>query len=163
VHTNRSAQDNRQPERESADFSAGVNELSIGTNLGARGDVSLALGDEVRTSKERGETTRARRVRLNSSFTTPAGTGLVAALALVRTKPPTGSASLDTEERLELSQAIRLRTTAGAPDRGQAFLRFGRTTTRLAPPVAVFLPPAPLDMSLRQQWTLATGLNVRIF
>jgi hypothetical protein len=163
AHANRSTQDNRQPGRDSADFSAGINELTVGTNLGSRGDVSLALGDEVRTSKERDETTRARRVRLNSSFTTSAGTGLVAALGLVRTKPPTGSASVDTEERLELSQAIRLHATPGAPDRGQLFLRFGRTTTRLAPPDAVLLPPTPLDLSLRQQWTLATGLNLRIF
>ncbi|HEY6825202.1 MAG TPA: hypothetical protein VI259_00005, partial [Gemmatimonadaceae bacterium] len=163
LHANRSAQDNRQPGRESADFAAGVNELSVGTNLGARGDLSLDLGDEVRAAKERDETTRARRARLNSSLTTSAGTGIVAALALVRTRTPNGSASLDTEERLELSQAIRLRTATGAPDRGQAFLRFGRTTTRLAAPLAVLLPPASLDMSLRQQWTLATGLNVRIF
>jgi hypothetical protein len=163
LHANRSAQDNRQPGRENSDFSAGVNELSVGTNFGVRGDVSIALGDETRTSKERDETTRTRRVRLNSSLTSSAGTGVVAELALVRTRPPTGSASLDTEERLELSQAIRLRPTAGAPDRGQAFLRFGRTMTRLAPPTAVLLPPTPLDVSLRQQWTLSTGLNVRIF
>jgi len=163
LHANRSAQDNRQPGRETADFTAEVNELSVGTNLGARGDLSLDLGDEVRTAKERDETTHARRARLNSSLTTSAGTGIVAALALVRTRTPTGSASLDTEERLELSQAIRLRTATGAPDRGQAFLRFGRTTTRLPAPIAVLLPPTPLDMSLRQQWTLATGLNVRIF
>ena len=163
LHANRSAQDNRQPGRENADFTAQVNELSIGRNLGARGDLSLDLGDEVRTARERDETTRARRARLNSSFTTSAGTGIVAALALVRTRTTSGSASLDTEERLELSQAIRLRASAGAPDRGQAFLRFGRTTTRLAPPAAVLLPPTPLDLSLRQQWTLSTGLNVRIF
>lgn len=163
LHANRSAQDNRQQGRESADFTAAVDELSVGTSLGARGDVSLDLGDEIHTSKERDETTRARRVRLNASLTSPAGTGLVAALALVRTRPPTGSASLDTEERLELSQAIRLWTGTGGPDRGQVFVRYGRTTTRLAVPGAVLVPPEPLDLSLRQQWTLATGLNMRIF
>jgi len=163
LHANRSAQDNRQPGRDSADFSAAVNELSVGTNLGARGDVSLDLGDEIQTSKERAETTHARRARLNSSLTSPHGTGLVAALAVVHTRPPTGSASLDTEERLELSQAIRLWTGNGAPDRGQVFVRYARTLTRLATPTAILQSPAPLDLSLRQQWTLATGLNVRIF
>jgi hypothetical protein len=165
LHANRTTQDNRQQERENADFTAAVNELSVGTNLGAHGDVSLDLGEEVRTSRERAETTRARRARLNSALTSPGGTGLVAALALVRTHPPTGSASLDTEERLELSQAIRLWTGAGAPppDRGQVFLRYSRTTTRLAPPGAVLAPSGPFDLTLRQQWTLATGLNVRIF
>jgi len=163
LHGNRSAQDNRQPGRENADFSAAVNELSVGTNVGARGDVSLDLGDEIHRSRERDETTRARRARLNSSLTSPRGTGLLAAVALVRTQPPTGSAALDTEERLELSQAIRWWTGAGAPDRGQVFLRYSRTTTRLAPPAAALLPPAALDLSFRQQWTLATGLNMRIF
>lgn len=163
LHANRSSQDNREQARENADFTAGVDELSVGTSVGARGDVSLDLGDETRTSKERGETTRARRVRLNSSLTSSAGTGVLAAMALIRTRQPTGSASLDTEERLELSQAIRLWTGAGTPDRGQLFVRYARTTTRLPLPGAVLAPPAPVDLSLRQQWTLATGLNVRIF
>ena len=163
LHANRSVQDNRQDGRNAADFSAGVNELSVGTSLGARGDVSVDLGDEVHTSKEHDEMTRARRVRLNSSLTSRRGTGVLAALALVRTRPPSGSASLETEERLELSQAIRLWTGAGATDRGQVFLRYARTTTRLAPPGAVLAPAVPLDLSLRQQWSLATGLNVRIF
>ena len=163
LHANRSFQDNRQPGRELADFTSGVNELSLGRSVGPRGDLSIDVGSEYQTSRERRETTRTRRLRLNSSLTPGVGPGLVASVSLVRTSPPTGAASLNTEERLELSQSLRFLPGGGAAERGQAFVRYARTTTRLAPPGALLATASPLDLSLRQQWSLSSGLNLRVF
>ena len=56
LHVNAANQDNRQPTRENADFDSGVLGLSVGRALGTRGDVSLDLGNEYQTARERDET-----------------------------------------------------------------------------------------------------------
>ena len=160
AHASRAAQDNRQALREHADFDGGVRALSLGTSLGSRGDVSLDLGDEYLLAKERDERTYTRRVTFNSSLTPRSGTGVVAALSLLHTRPPSGVATVNTEQRLELSQAVSLRPSSG-DQRGQAFLRYARTTSLLPDPALAGVNP--FVRALRQRWSLASGLNMRLF
>ena len=162
LRANRSVQDNRQAERENADFDAGVRALSVGANLGTRGDVTLDLGDEHQTARERGETTRTQRLALNSSLTSRRNTGLVAAVSVVRTRPPAAVvATINTEERLELSQALRFWSGTSGEQRGQLFLRYARTTARLPDPALSTV--APLVRVLQHQWSLSSGFTMRIF
>ena len=156
---NRSSQDNRQPTRELADFAASVNAMTVGTNIGARGDVAVDLGDEAQQSKERNETTRVRRATLNGTYRPFANTNLLGAFSLLRTKPPTGVATVNTDQRLELSQNLNLWSGASG-SRGQLFVRYARTTSLLPDFASLFVPTPRLN---RQQWTLASGLNLRLF
>jgi hypothetical protein len=157
VHANRSNQDNRQPLREQADFAAGVAALSIGTALGSRGDVTVDLGKEFQSSKERNETTRVRRYTLNGTLRPLANTGLLGAVSLVHSRPPVGSVTVDTDARMELSQNL---LAGPSGPRGQLFLRYGRT--------ASFLPDLTLlaierERLRREQWTVSSGFNWRLF
>ena len=159
LRANRSAQDNRQPLREAADFAAGVHAISVGTTFGTRGDAAFDLGDEFQTSKERNETTRVRRATLNGSYRPWVNTNLLGALSLVRSRPPAGGATVNGDQRIELSQNLNLWAGPGG-SRGQLFVRYARTTS-LLPDFTSLLVPAPrLD---RQQWTIASGLNLRLF
>ena len=160
AHASRAAQDNRQALREHADFDGGVRALSLGTSLGSRGDVALDLGDEYLLAKERGEKTYTRRATFNSAIAPRSGTGVVAALSLLHTRPPLGVATVNTEARLELSQAVSLRP-AGGEQRGQAFLRYARTTSLFPDPALAAL--SPFVRALQQRWSLASGLNMRLF
>jgi hypothetical protein len=65
IRSNGVNQDNRQEQREKADFASGVRVVSLGATLGSRGDISVDAADEFQTAKERSETTRVRRVTLN--------------------------------------------------------------------------------------------------
>ena len=157
VRANHSDQDNRQALREHADFAAGVTALSLGTALGARGDVGIDLGKEFQSSKERNETTRVRRYTLNGTFRPLMNTGLLGAVSLVHTRPPVGSVTVNTDARMELSQNL---LAGPSGPRGQLFLRYGRT--------ASFLPDLTLlaierERLRREQWTVSSGFNLRLF
>lgn len=162
VHVNAANQDNRQPTRENADFDSGVLGLSIGRALGTRGDVSLDLGNEYQTARERDETTRTRRVTVNASFRPRATLNALAAFSVTDVRAPAGTTSVNTEQHLELSQGFNLWSApAGDPQRGQLFARFARTGS-LAPSFAATGVVAPVALG-RAQWTVATGLNLRLF
>jgi hypothetical protein len=150
---NRSAQDNRQELREQADFEAGVLALSLGANLGARGDVSVDLGNEYQLAKEHDERTTTRRVTVNSSLVPRPGTGVVVALSVLHIRRPIGAATLNSEGRLELSQGIGLRSSG--EQRGQVFLRYARTVSLVPDPA--FGALAPFIRAMRQQWTFCLG------
>jgi hypothetical protein len=156
---NRSSQDNRQPLREAADFAAGVTVIGVGTNLSSRGDVGIDLGDEFQTSKERNETTRTRRATLNGSYRPWVNTNVLGAFSLVRTRPPAGISTVNTDQRIELSQNLNLWAGSGG-SRGQLFARYARTTS-LLPDFSSQLVSAP--RLNQRQWTLASGLNLRLF
>jgi hypothetical protein len=162
LHVNAANQDNRQPTRENADFDSGVFGASIGRALGTRGDVSLDLGNEYQTARERDETTRTRRATMNGSFRPRATLNVLAAFSLTAVRAPAGTTSVNTEQHLELSQGFNLwPTPASEPQRGQLFVRFARTGS-LAPSLAATGVVAPAALN-RAQWTVATGLNLRLF
>ena len=162
LHANVANQDNRQPTRENADFDSGVFAVSLGRALGTRGDVSLDVGSEYQTARERDETTRTQRATMNGSFRPRTTLAVLTAFSVINVKAPTGATSVNTEQHLELSQGFNLWSApADAQQRGQVFVRFARTGS-LAPSLAAtgVVAPAALD---RAQWTVATGLNLRLF
>src|SRR4030095_1368366 len=105
------------------------------------GDVALDLGDEFQTSKERNETTRVRRATFNGSYRPWLNTNLLGALSLVRSRPPTGAATVNGDQRIELSQNLNLWAGPGG-SRGQLFVRYARTTA-LLPDFTSLLTPSP--------------------
>ena len=161
LRANQAGQDNRQDTRQNADFVSGVRAISLGTPFGTVGDVSIDAGDEFQTARERDETTRVRRLTLNGSFHPRAATNLIGALSLVRTRPPAGVTAVNTDQRLEVSQGLNLWPGAAGAQRGQLFVRYARTGS-LLPDVAVsgITSPALVHSA---QWTIASGLNLRLF
>ena len=161
LRANQANQDNRQDTRQNADFDSGVRAISIGAPVGTIGDVSIDAGDEFQTARERDETTRVRRFTLNGSFHPQAATNLIGAVSLVRNRPPIGAATMNTEQRLELSQNFSLWPEASGAQRGQLFLRYARTGS-LLPDVSLLGVTTPALIH-RAQWTIASGLNLRLF
>ena len=160
IRSNLVNQDNRQEQRESADFASGVRAVSLGVALGNRGDISIDGGDEFQTAKERNETTRVRRATLNGTYRPHATTNLVVGVSLLRTRQPTSLSTTNTEQHLELSQSFLL-PGASEAQRGQFFLRYARTASLL--PDLTGLGGVNPPLVHNQQWTLASGLNVRLF
>lgn len=161
LHANVANQDNRQPTRENADFDSGVFGVSIGRSVGARGDMGVDLGDEYQTARERDETTRTRRMTFNGSFRARATLNLLGAFSMIDARAPTGKTTVNTEQHLEVSQGFNLwPTPASEPQRGQLFARFARTGS-LVPLVSATGVVSP--SATRTQWTVATGLNFRLF
>jgi hypothetical protein len=158
---NRAHQDNRQPGRAAADFTTGSNALSVGTGFGSGADVAVDLGDDLQLARERDERTVTRRLTLNANLRRGQGTSLVLALSLLRTRPPTGPTTLTSEQRVEFTRPLLVLRDATGGARGQLFLRFGRNVARLPD----FLQAAtdPAATTTRRQWSLASGLNLRVF
>ena len=162
LRANAATQDNRQETRQNADFDSGVFSVSVGRTLGARGDVSVDVGNEYQTARERNETTRTRRMTMNGSFRPRATLNVIGAFSVIDLRAPTRATTVNTEQHLELSQGFNLWPgPANEPQRGQLFVRFARTGSLLPNLSAngIVLPPA-LN---RAQWTVATGANVRLF
>ncbi len=158
---NRSMQDNRQDTRQRADFRAGSDVLSLGVTLGASADIAIDVGDDFQRSEERGEQTDTRRVTLNTNLRRGQGTSLVLALSLLNTKPPTGPATINSEQRVELTQPLSFWRDASGGTRGQLFLRYGRSTARL--PDFLQVATNPLAQVTQRQWAVSSGLNLRVF
>ena len=161
LRANQAEQDNRQDTRQNADFASGVRAISFGTPFGTVGDVSIDAGDEFQTARERDETTRVRRFTLNGSFHPRAVTNLTGAVSLVRTRSPAGVTSSNSDQRLEVSQGFDLWPGASGAQRGQLFLRYARTGSLLPDVSALGVTSPALVHSA--QWTIASGLNLRVF
>lgn len=157
---NRSRQDNRQAEREDVDFASGSDVFSVGREFGAFADLALDLGKDFQRAEQRDEQTDVRRATLNVNLRRGQSTSLVLAASLMHTQPPTGPASLNGEQRVELTQPITVLRDAAGSARGQLFLRFGRSTS-LLPDLARGADGA-MPRIARQQWVLASGFNLRI-
>jgi hypothetical protein len=80
---------------------------------------------------------------------------------VLRTRRPVGAATVNGEGRFELSQGVGLRAGSIGEQRGQVFLRYARTVSLI--PDQAFGALAPFVRAMRQQWTLASGLNLRLF
>lgn len=160
MRSNRAEQDNRQPGRVAADFASGSDALSIGWGFGQAGDLALDLGHDFQESRERRERQATRRATLNTNLRRGQSTSIVLALSLLRTRPPAGPVTLNSEQRLEVTQPLSFLRDRSGGTRGQAFVRFGRTTARLPDFARQALDPLAL---LRQrQWTISSGLNLRV-
>ena len=158
---NRARQDNRQVDRELADFSTGTDALSVGTSFGTSADMALDVGDDFQRSEERGQQTDTRRLTLNANLRRGRGTSFVLAISLLQTRPPTGPSTVNGEQRAELTQPLTLLRDASGGARGQFFLRLGRSTARL--PDFARQTIDPMSQLRQRQWALSSGLNLRVF
>jgi hypothetical protein len=102
-----------------------------------------------------------RRFSLNGSFHPWTTTNVLATFSLLRNHPATGAAALNSEQHFELSQGISLWPAAAGAQRGQLFVRYARTGS-LLPDVSVLGVTSPALVH-RAQWTIASGLNLRLF
>lgn len=161
ARSNRADQDNRQPLRQLADFASGSDALTIGTAWRAFSDLSLDLGRDFQHALERDERSLTRRATLNASLQQFAGVAVVVSASLLRTQPPTGPATLNGEQRIEATRSLLLRGQDQSRSRGQAFLRFARSTARLPDFLRQSQDPMAVMHSVR--WALVGGLNLRVF
>jgi hypothetical protein len=161
VRHNRARQDNRQAGRALSDFSSGSDAVSLSTALGRAGEVSLDVGDEFQRSEERDEQTDTRRATVSVNLRRGQGTSIVLGASLLRTTPPNGQTTINGEQRVELVQPLAFLRDASGSARGQFFLRFGRSTSRL--PDFSLLATNPDALTSQRQWTVSSGLNLRAF
>ncbi len=161
LRRNRAEQDNRQVGRAAADFASGSDALSIGWTFGVAGDVALDLGNDFQESLERAERSRTRRATLNANLRRGQSTAVMMAFSLLRTTPPAGPVTLNTDQRLEVTQPLAFLRDASGGARGQLFLRFGRTTARV--PDFALQADNPMAVQRQRQWTINSGLNLRLF
>ncbi|WP_411281109.1 hypothetical protein [Gemmatimonas sp.] len=161
VRRNRSHQDNRQISRELSDFSAGSDVVSVSGFFGTQADVSLDLGHDRQRSEERREQSTTNRATLNANLRRGRQTSVALALSLLRTTPPTGPTTLNSEQRAELTQPLAFWRDASGGARGQLFVRYARTTARIPDFLRAALDP--LALLSQQQWSIASGLNLRVF
>ena len=157
---NRSHQDNRQPQRTLADFASGSDALSFGTALGSSTDIALDLGKDFQQSLERGERTDTRRLTFNANLRRGQSTSMVMSVSLLRTRPPTGPATVNGEQRIEVTHPLAFPKGGAGSSRGQLFVRFGRTTSIL--PDFARLATDPAARMARRQWAIASGLTLRV-
>jgi hypothetical protein len=163
-HLNASTQDNRQPGRERADFTASSNVVSLGTSLGQRVDVSLDANLEERRNEELAQTNMVRRVGTVFNWRPDAATALATFVSVSHAEDePQTTATTNGEYRVELSRAITLRKPTGqsAGTTGQLVIRYARTRAD----AEQFTGPGilPIPATSRTQWTLSSGLSLRVF
>jgi len=156
---NETHQDNRQPERERADFGTNVHAVSATRAFGPSGDAGVELSAERQRAAESGLTSHVRRIGLTGTWRPLSSTALTASLSNTLSRDASrADGSRNTEGRFEVSRSF-LRVRRGEP-RGQLFLRYGTTAAQL-----------PLDpttdsaarLTTQRQWNLASGLNLTLF
>ena len=76
------------------------------------------------------------------------------------TRPPAGVSTITSDQRIELSQNLNIWAGPGG-SRGQLFVRYARTTSQLPDFNSLITSAAP--RLNQRQWTLASGLNLRLF
>lgn len=156
---NATDQDNRQPERESADFDTRVHAVSATRPFGVASNVGLELSTERQRAAESGLTTRVNRVAATGNWKPFAITALSASLGTTLSRDASrADGSRNLEGRLELAQSF-LRIRRGDP-RGQLFVRYGITDARarlggLEDPASAF--------TTQRQWTLSSGVTFKAF
>lgn len=152
----RSLQDNRQAERERADFLAVSQSLSFGLTLNQRSQLTTDVSAERQRSKERNELSRVERVALAWNLGLRTGTSLTSGLGATRSRDVTRpDGAFNTEARLELSQSLTLRPSVASSSRGSAFLRFGSTSAEVLSPNAQGVN----SLRTQRQWVISSGLS----
>lgn len=158
---NRSRQDNRQAGRERSDLTSRINMLNLGVMLRSNLDIGVEGGIERQENLELTQIARLWRSGVNVDWRVTADASVNAATSFTKSHDePRTSESENTDLRLEISHRFDLLRNAGAAKRGQVFLRFARQGADLQQ----FGDPAltPLTQT-RGAWTLASGLNFRLF
>jgi hypothetical protein len=153
----RSAQDNRQPEREQADNANLVQSVSLGFTPTPSLTLGVDLGLDLADNKEIDRTNRTRRSGVAVEWRATTMTSLGARWSLTDGDDDTdlrenGSSDLTAQ----VTQRINVFKLAGSAQPGQVYIRIGRVTSRV------------LDREFqvddtRRSWTASTGLTLTLF
>lgn len=152
----RSLVDNRQPQREGADFAGRVHGLSLGSTPSTRLSIALDLSRERLESAETGNAATTRRAGMQGEWRPRTHTSVGGGIAASLTRDPLSTPrARNIESRLELSQGFNawVRPSDGAQAR--AFVRWSRTSASMR------LTSVPT--SFVAEWALAAGMSVRLF
>ncbi len=164
VRDNRTRQDNRQRTREHADFSGTVQALSLGRSIGTRLDGSLDASLERQRNEELAQVNTVRRVGLSGNWRVSPSTALSSNVTAAVSRTPPGTTDVtNIEMRAELSHTVRLFRVGTDMRTGQFFFRFARASVREAPFGFVDGSALPLGLATRIQWTVNSGLSLRLW
>jgi hypothetical protein len=164
LRDNRTHQDNRQPERERSDFSGTVQALSLARSIGTRLDGSLDVSLERQRNEELAQVNTVRRIGLSGNWRATNSTVLSSNVtAAVSRTPPSISDVTNIEMRAELTHTVRLFRVGTDMRTGQFFLRFARTSVTAVPFGFVENTARPLGLATRIQWTVNSGLSLRLW
>jgi hypothetical protein len=154
-----SEQDNRQPERENADFTTRVHSVSVTRPFGTASGLGLELSNERQHAVESDVTSQVRRVAATGNWRPFSSTTLTGSLGTTLSRDASrGDGSRNTEGRFEIAQSF-LRIRRSDP-RVQLFLRYASTAARLRADGST----DTVDLrETRRQWTLSSGLNAKVF
>jgi hypothetical protein len=161
---NANTQDNRQPGRERSDFSALVHVVSLGASVGPHLDLGVDGNLEARHNKELDQTAFVHRIGTLLNWRPGRATTVGVNVSITTSEDePRTSSTTNGEYRLELTRSITLRKPSGqsAGSSGQLVLRFARTETDFAQLAAPNVTPLPSRN--RAQWTVSSGLSLRLF
>ena len=147
--------DNRQPGRARADFDTLGHVGSLGLTVGTALDLGVEVGHERLRSVEAGSSALTRRVALNGSWRPTSRATLVLAATRTWLRDPAVSESDIDDVMLEGSHTIAMPRLGGGRPRARAFLRW---TWQSADVVQILFGTA----HDRRNWTLATGLSLRV-
>ena len=164
LRDNRTHQDNRQLGREQSDFSGTVQALSLGRSIGTRLDGSLDASLERQRNEELAQVNTVRRVGLSANWRATNSTALSSNVTAATSRtPPSTSDVTNMEMRAELTHTVRLFRVGTDMRTGQFFLRFARTSVTAAPFGFVEGSALPLGLATRIQWTVNSGLSLRLW
>jgi hypothetical protein len=157
---NRSAQDNRQPGRETSDLVARTSALSLGVTARAGLELSVEGALERQENRELAQVGRVRRLGLGADWRITPRTALSGALSVTASDDePRTSESDDVESRVELSRAFNLWANRAGDTRGRLFVRWGRQSAD----VLRVDPASGGGPETRAAWTLVSGVGLRLF
>lgn len=158
---NQSEQDNRQPGREKADFTARTSALTVGVTARANLEFAVEANLERQENHELSQVGKVRRAGLSTNWAINPLTSVAGSITFANTvdRPLTNDAD-NTEWRVEIARTLNLRTQGESTTRGQLFLRFARQNyvqSLFGDPQ--FLPPS----QSRTAWTLSSGASLTLF
>jgi hypothetical protein len=152
-----SAQDNRQPERERADNSNRTHGASVEVIPTAAVTLALDLSLERAQNRETGVRDRTLRAGMAIEWRATGATALAARWSRTGARDDVGLRSADASDlNLQVTQRLDVVRLAGWAPPGQAFVRFGRVSTRTV--------DGEFQVSeSRRNWTASTGLTLTLF
>ena len=154
---NRSDQDNRQPDRERADFRALVHGLTLAVTPVTSLSLSLDLAHERQRAFELDQLQRTRRIGGQAEWRVFRYTALQGFVAQTwADDDPRTQQSRNLELRAEVSQGLNLYTHPASGTQARAFVRYARNAAVVEAPALGFTPDRIL-------WSVAAGLSMRLY
>ncbi len=148
--------DNRQPDRERADFDTLSQTGTLGVTVGTVLDLGLEVGRERATSLEARNTAVTRRIGVNGSWRPTSLATMTFAASRTSLRDPSASLSDVNDVMLEAAHSIPLPRLAGSRPRARLFARW---TWQSADVLQVLFGSS----QVHDNWALATGLSLSVF